>query len=42
MNWIMICLAHLRFRAAMRRQGRTQFKALLIRSATIFALPSSA
>ena len=30
LNWIMICLAHLRFRAAMRRQGReTQFKALL-------------
>lgn len=30
LNWIMICLAHLKFRAAMRRQGReTQFKALL-------------
>ncbi len=30
LNWIMICLAHLRFRAAMRRKGRdTQFKALL-------------
>ncbi len=30
LNWIMICTAHLRFRAAMRRQGReTQFKALL-------------
>ncbi|WP_312282791.1 phenylalanine transporter [Pseudescherichia sp.] len=29
LNWIMICLAHLKFRAAMRRQGRvTQFKAL--------------
>ncbi|EGT8184920.1 phenylalanine transporter [Salmonella enterica] len=29
LNWIMICLAHLRFRAAMRRKGReTQFKAL--------------
>src|SRR5690606_29083362 len=29
-NWVMICLAHLRFRAAMRRKGReTQFKALL-------------
>ncbi|MDU5690011.1 MAG: phenylalanine transporter [Citrobacter freundii] len=27
LNWIMICLAHLRFRAAMRRKGRdTQFK----------------
>ncbi len=22
LNWIMICLAHLRFRAAMRRKGR--------------------
>jgi len=30
LNWIMICLAHLKFRAAMRRQGReTKFKALL-------------
>ncbi|SFR03180.1 MULTISPECIES: phenylalanine transporter [unclassified Enterobacter] len=30
LNWIMICLAHLKFRAAMRRKGReTQFKALL-------------
>ncbi|MEK0167709.1 phenylalanine transporter [Pseudescherichia vulneris] len=30
LNWIMICLAHLKFRAAMRRQGRvTQLKALL-------------
>jgi len=30
LNWIMICLAHLKFRAAMRRQGRvTRFKALL-------------
>ncbi len=30
LNWIMICTAHLRFRAAMRRKGReTQFKALL-------------
>jgi len=30
LNWIMICLAHLKFRAAMRRQGRvTQVKALL-------------
>ncbi|MDI7047718.1 aromatic amino acid transporter AroP, partial [Escherichia coli] len=30
LNWSMICLAHLRFRAAMRRQGRdTQFKAQL-------------
>lgn len=30
LNWIMICLAHLKFRGAMRRQGReTQFKALL-------------
>ena len=30
LNWIMIRPAHLRFRAAMRRQGReTQFKALL-------------
>lgn len=30
LNWIMICLAHLRFRAAMRRKGRdTQFRALL-------------
>ena len=30
LNWIMICLAHLRFSAAMRRKGRdTQFKALL-------------
>ena len=30
LNWIMICLAHLRFRSAMRRKGReTQFKALL-------------
>ncbi|MFV2408955.1 aromatic amino acid transporter AroP, partial [Escherichia coli] len=30
LKWIMICLAHLLFRAAMRRQGReTQVKALL-------------
>ncbi len=30
LNWIMISLAHLKFRAAMRRDGReTQFKALL-------------
>lgn len=29
LNWMMICLAHLKFRAAMRRKGRdTQFKAL--------------
>lgn len=29
LNWLMICLAHLKFRAAMRRKGRdTQFKAL--------------
>lgn len=29
LNWIMICLAHLRFRAAMRREGReTQFEVL--------------
>jgi len=30
LNWIMICLAHLKFRAAMRRKGRLpKFKALL-------------
>ena len=30
LNWVRICLAHLKFRAAMRRQGRdTRFKALL-------------
>ncbi|WP_318363303.1 phenylalanine transporter [Enterobacter sp.] len=29
LNWLMICLAHLKFRAAMRRKGRDpQFKAL--------------
>ncbi|WP_121500598.1 phenylalanine transporter [Entomohabitans teleogrylli] len=29
LNWIMICLAHLKFRAAMRRKGReSRFKAL--------------
>ena len=30
LNWIMICLAHLKFRAAQRRKGReSKFKALL-------------
>jgi phenylalanine-specific permease len=30
LNWIMICLAHLKFRAALRRKGReAKFKALL-------------
>ncbi|SUX29316.1 Phenylalanine-specific permease [Cedecea davisae] len=30
LNWIMISLAHLKFRCAMRRKGReTRFKALL-------------
>ena len=29
LNWIMICMAHLKFRAAMRRKGReSKFKAL--------------
>ncbi|VFS84352.1 Phenylalanine-specific permease [Kluyvera cryocrescens] len=29
LNWIMICMAHLKFRAAMRRKGREpKFKAL--------------
>ncbi|XPE46567.1 amino acid permease [Shigella flexneri] len=41
LNWIMICLAHLRFRAAMRRKGReTQFKALLSPAGTISVLLS--
>jgi phenylalanine-specific permease len=40
LNWIMISLAHLKFRAAMRRKGRDpQFKALLYPSATICASP---
>lgn len=42
LNWIMICTAHLRFRAAMRRQGReTQFKALLYpcRQLSLHCLP---
>lgn len=43
LNWIMICLAHLRFRAAMRRQGvKHSLRRCSIRSATIFASPSSA
>ncbi len=43
LNWIMICLAHLRFRAAMRRQGvKHNLRRCSIRSATIFASPSSA
>ncbi|VTN14771.1 Phenylalanine-specific permease [Raoultella terrigena] len=30
LNWIMICMAHLKFRAAQRRKGReSKFKALL-------------
>lgn len=30
LNWIMICTAHLKFRAAQRRKGREpKFKALL-------------
>ena len=30
LNWIMICMAHLKFRSAMRRKGREpKFKALL-------------
>jgi phenylalanine-specific permease len=30
LNWIMICMAHLKFRAAQRRKGREpKFKALL-------------
>lgn len=37
LNWIMICLAHLRFRAAMRRKGReTQFKALVLSRRKLF------
>ncbi len=37
LNWIMICLAHLRFRAAMRRKGReTQLKSAVLSAGSLF------
>ncbi|STW40605.1 phenylalanine transporter [Klebsiella pneumoniae] len=39
LNWIMICMAHLKFRAAQRRKGReSKFKALLAPASNYFCI----
>ncbi len=38
LNWIMICMAHLKFRAAQRRKGRESSSALLAPASNYFCI----